>query len=629
MLEWRRDLAPATALAARSDPAVRIRRMLPGPVFTFELLTTARRARYYVVRLVYGLILLWFICQNNRWFAHRQMTIQEMSALGMALSSTYMITQAVAVLLLTPALVAGVIADEKQRKTLHYLLGSPLTSGEIVLGKLLARCLHLAVLMAVGLPIISLLSLFGGVDPTLILLGFAATSSMAYFVAAMSILVSTVSKRPREAISVAYILVLAWLFGPPLVTLIMPLGGPTSLRIYEWIRPVNVWISSTSPFDALFRLNMLGRAGPGAIFEFYAWMIGLQLAYGTALIALAVLLLRPSFRRADSSPRWLARLAAMRRGRRLLPRPECGDDAMLWKERHVSRTGVFAKAVAALIVLAVGALIVYGTFEMARDAFAEVASYGYGSGPEGDRNEFNGVLRLVCTLGYCILYIGVASAAAAGVTREREEDTWTSLTATPLEGREILLAKMIGAVWGMRWLAGVLLAFWLIGLAAGSIHPLAFAAVAIETAVFVWFATALGTYVSLRARSSGRAMTATIGLLIVLNGAYLMCCIPFEFRNTALPLAGVTPLIEAGSLATYGDVRWTFSRALRGDGDAIPTGIVGVLGYAFAALLLTISALGRFDVEAGRPSRTTIDPTYGYRGKDPLTKYLEDDEEAG
>ncbi len=75
-------------------------------------------------------------------------------------------------------------------------------------------------------------------------------------------------------------------------------------------------------------------------------------------------------------------------------------------------------------------------------------------------------------------------------------------------------------------------------------------------------------------------------------------------------------------------MRWALTNDLRGD-DAIATGIISVLGYAFAAFLLTISAFGRFDIEAERPSRTTIDPTYGYRGKDPLIRYLEDDEEAG
>ena len=66
------------------------------------------------------------------------------------------------------SVVAGVIADEKQRKTLHYLMASRLTSFEIVLGKLLARMLYVAVLLGVSLPVLSLLVLFGGIDPRLV-----------------------------------------------------------------------------------------------------------------------------------------------------------------------------------------------------------------------------------------------------------------------------------------------------------------------------------------------------------------------------------------------------------------------------------------------------------------------------
>ena len=77
------------------------------------------------------------------------------------------IGQEILVLVLTPALVAGVIADEKQRKTLHYLMASQLSSAEIVLGKLLVRMLYVAVLLGVSLPILSLLVLLGGVDPRL------------------------------------------------------------------------------------------------------------------------------------------------------------------------------------------------------------------------------------------------------------------------------------------------------------------------------------------------------------------------------------------------------------------------------------------------------------------------------
>src|SRR5262245_61994030 len=53
------------AAGMRDDP-VRTCPMLLGPVFNAELITTARRARYYVVRSVYVLLLLFFIWQSDR-----------------------------------------------------------------------------------------------------------------------------------------------------------------------------------------------------------------------------------------------------------------------------------------------------------------------------------------------------------------------------------------------------------------------------------------------------------------------------------------------------------------------------------------------------------------------------------
>ena len=38
--------------------------MLPGPVFNVELLTTARRPKYYAIRVIYGLALLVIVWQN-------------------------------------------------------------------------------------------------------------------------------------------------------------------------------------------------------------------------------------------------------------------------------------------------------------------------------------------------------------------------------------------------------------------------------------------------------------------------------------------------------------------------------------------------------------------------------------
>ena len=97
---------------------------------------------------------------------------------------------------------------------------------------------------------------------------------------------------------------------------------------------------------------------------------------------------------------------------------------------------------------------------------------------------------------------------------------------TPLTGREILRAKMIGPIWGLRWVAYLLFLLWAIGLAVGSIHPFGVVACLVEFVVFTWFLSALGTSFSLRAKNSTRALASSMALLIFLNGGYLFCCIP-------------------------------------------------------------------------------------------------------
>src|SRR5262249_1462988 len=191
--------------------------MLPGPAFAFELLTTARRSRLYLARAFYALVLLmilWTVFASWSQANDGELTLNQVRWFAISVFLSITIGQEVLVLVLTPALVAGVIADEKQRKTLHYLLTSRLTGAEIVLGKLLVRMLYVGVLLGVSLPVLSLLVLLGGIAPRLVLLATAATVSTAWFLAALSIWVSTIARRPREALFVAFGLECLWLFVP-------------------------------------------------------------------------------------------------------------------------------------------------------------------------------------------------------------------------------------------------------------------------------------------------------------------------------------------------------------------------------------------------------------------------------
>ena len=105
------------------------------------------------------------------------------------------------VTLLTPAYVAGAIAADKEKRTLEFLFATDLRNREIVLSKLGARLANLVLFLLAGLPILSFVQFLGGVDPNLVLAGFAATGMTMLGLAAVSILFSVICRRPRDAIA--------------------------------------------------------------------------------------------------------------------------------------------------------------------------------------------------------------------------------------------------------------------------------------------------------------------------------------------------------------------------------------------------------------------------------------------
>lgn len=260
------------------------------------------------------------------------------------------------------------------------------------------------------------------------------------------------------------------------------------------------------------------------------------------------------------------------------------------------------KIAMALIFMVVLVLLGYITYQLAAPAFVEVWNQGYRSGGTyGARSVFNGYLRGMSVLFYITWMLGIASNASSSVVSEREEDTWTSLVATPLSGAEILRAKMFGAVWATRGMGFLMMAFWLIGLAAGALHPIGIIFVAIITPLYLWFVAALGVNYSLGSKTTLRAQALTFLTLIGVNGGYLLCCIPFspDSRHMSYLLAGVTPAIEAALLLGYDDINIS--------GDRIIDGVVFYLAsfilYGLAALVLTVHLFANFDKRIDRPRR--------------------------
>src|SRR4051812_24726655 len=126
-----------------------------GPLFYHDLVRLARRGRSTLLRFVYGLFLLlalYAVYQQTfphiSFFSHPFATGATLRPSDMArFSANFAVAlialQVVAVLVLTPAYLAGAIAEEHERRTLELLFTTHLTNRDIILGKLFGRLCHL------------------------------------------------------------------------------------------------------------------------------------------------------------------------------------------------------------------------------------------------------------------------------------------------------------------------------------------------------------------------------------------------------------------------------------------------------------------------------------------------------
>ena len=125
-------------------------------------------------------------------------------------------------------------------------MASRLSSGAIVLDKLAARWVHVAVFILLGLPVIGLLTLFGGVAWDYVIGAYAGTFSIVFFTAALAVLTSTFARRVGQGVLIAYLLEIVWLVGPPIFDAACRWLFP---GYYLWISPLCTWALGTSLGD--------------------------------------------------------------------------------------------------------------------------------------------------------------------------------------------------------------------------------------------------------------------------------------------------------------------------------------------------------------------------------------------
>jgi ABC-type transport system involved in multi-copper enzyme maturation permease subunit len=572
-----------------------------GPVLLYDLIRTARRSRYFILRCVYALVLLILMyLAYEAHFPRRRGSgprPQDLSAFAEHFFAIFMITQYIVILLLTPAYVAGAIADEKQRRTIEFLLATDLHNQEIVLGKLVSRLAHLTLTLLVGVPILSLTLLFGGVSPDLLAGGLIATVLTMLSVSGISILLSVHGRRPRDAIMLTYLLIILYFAVWGMLVLgkevVQEMGGRHSLVSSAYESVFRVY-SAGNLFWILIELEQQARAtgtyGTRLIelLGSYAIFHGVVFLSGTAL---AVLRVRRVFlqqaSRADVPPA---------RPVRARPHRPIGQHPMLWKELFVEargRLGWVGKIVAGLVALLclLPAVIIIGS-SIHRHPLSEV---------------MNSYVRTVGTLLACLMLLAIAVRAASSIGGERDRQTLDSLLASPLTNLEILFGKWLGSLASVRWMLVLLGVIWLFGLVTGGLHPLAVPLLLVALAGYGAFMASLGLVFAAGTKTTIRAVMWTVGTALFVGGGHWLCSacclVAWAFRGPGdewpffLGL-GLTPPFVLALAAFYHE---DLDRGWHTDaGDVVAFSVFGYFAFVVAAFYLWWVAVERFTHTCGR-----------------------------
>ena len=495
-----------------------------GPIFERELRATSRRKRTYALRFVYlGGLLLFLVMvyvSSSPWDGSSSVTqrVQQQNRLGREFFTVFSLFCVGAMAIIGPVLTCTAISAERLHKTLHVLLMTPITAWQIVTGKLFSRLLVALTLIGLSLPVLALVRLLGGVELTQMFGVLALATTVAVTGAAAGLFISTFVNRAYAAILLGYAaLLIVWVFVPILIIATVASRGPPPAPLFRAICTI-------SPlFATAFLANPSG--GPGV--SPWPRCVSIQLALSGALVVWSALALRRVQRRegsgtqldgsmpaetpmpnaesepATASSRPVHFAQAHWRARQ---RSDVGDNPVLWRELGRSLFPRKWQSRAAGIALLALLLISYACFASADVLGWRQLQIAYGVG-------FNGMTWLVL----CVL-------SGTAIAQEKESDTWTLLLATPVNGRDIVIGKILGIYRRLVWPAALVAVHFAVFALCGVISWTAafYAMWVIVTCNTVWVAT--GLYLSLKLRKVTFAVIINlmIGIVLYLGGAIVL-----------------------------------------------------------------------------------------------------------
>ena len=514
-----------------------------GPIFDKELRVTSRRLRYYLLRFAYvaGLGIILFIVWSNEILASSVNSaawrITRLSVIGKNIIISIVWFQFLVSQFLAASMLSDSISEEIYRRTLGVLMTTPMNSFHIITGKLFSRLLQIILLLALSLPLLALMRIFGGVPWNYLVSSLCITLAAVVFTGSLSLYFSIRSPRSAQAMSGTVSVCLLLYLSPSILGFIINrYFSPSYLTYVDYLLYLN-------PFYMLFQTTQSMRFAGGAIVN---WQIhcGFML-----LLTAGVMCLSMRSVRKVALKEITGQLQLFRKGKRIPWKKAATSNKttaqekgtisrvkglpIVWKDmRAPLLKGKISQIIGAIVIMT--ALSAYYICGIIFSYFDQPAAH------------------MIFILSALIVGLMILSSEAAGsITKEKETQTWPILLTTPLDNRQIAREKMIAVlkqslpIWIL--LAAHIIFFSLIGY----IHLVLLFQMAIIILGSATFVTAMGLYFSATYRRTSTATSINtmviFGLWLFLPGCLGVFLIDsFEFFAVINPIM-FTGILSAGS----------------------------------------------------------------------------------
>lgn len=492
---------------------------LTGPIFDKELRVSSRRRRNYFLRFAYVLLLsifilsIWYSTLGIRSSGSAVYQISRLSSAGRQIITTIVWFQFIAAQLIAIVMLSSSVSDEIHTGTLSVLMTTPISSFQIVTGKLMSKLLQLVLLLAISLPLLAIIRVFGGVPWDYVASSVCITLTATLLAGALSLLMSITYRHAYTVILVTVTVYMVFFGALPGLFNMLAVKG-----MFIFDRQVTQsLLALTNPFVAFAASNAVFiRSG---VPSFFSWPLHclLMLAVTAVLIALAVWRVRKASLAgtfSSTTKLWLAgvlermltrifyKAGSQSPGSSIIP---VTGPPIIWKEMRKGFIGR-SKGEAAMFVLLIGAFLIAVVLLLL----------------SSERNFF--ISGYFISAFYLVALFRMAVFSAGGITIEKEARTWPVLLATPLEDKDIVRGKAIAA---FRRNVPLLLMYFILfsityfKMAGITSIPTIALNMLLSLASSVLFVIGSGLYFGTRFRTTTTAVAATIGLHLAIT--FLFC----------------------------------------------------------------------------------------------------------